>query len=155
MLEHPDRDDCEVLVANGAVLRGALSLLDGGWWRLQGAGGVIDLNPQQVIGVGAPGSWAAAGGGSAVKEAGGGRAPRTNRGGAGRPWRDEELRLLANAYLDGVTDKELAQEFSRTPAIIKQLRQGFECARGNLVEDQISEVAASWVHRWRRVLAPE
>ena len=73
----------------------------------------------------------------------------------GRPWQDDELRMLADAFLDGITDKELAKEFGRTPAVVKQLRQGFECARGNLVEDQISEVAVTWVHRWRRVLSPE
>ena len=39
------------------------------------------------------------------------------------------------------------------PGIIKQLRQGFEAARGNLVEDQVGEVAATWIHRWRRLLA--
>lgn len=71
----------------------------------------------------------------------------------GRPWPDDELKRLADAFLDGVEDNELAERHKRARPAIKQLRQGFECARGNLVEDQISEVAATWVPRWRRVLA--
>jgi len=79
---------------------------------------------------------------------------KPSRRSPGRPWSDEELRLLADAFLDGAVNKDLAREFGRTAAIIGHLRQGFECARGNLTEDQIDEVAQSWVHRWRRVLCP-
>ncbi len=71
----------------------------------------------------------------------------------GRPWHDDELKRLADAFLDGHEDAELAERHKRARPAIKQLRQGFECARGNLVEDQISPVAATWVPRWRRVLA--
>ncbi len=71
----------------------------------------------------------------------------------GSPWSDAELKRLADAFLDGHEDGELAERHKRARPAIKQLRQGFECARGNLVEDQISSVAATWVSRWRRVLA--
>ena len=71
----------------------------------------------------------------------------------GRPWKDDDLRQLADAFLDGMQDVELAGRFNRTKGQVRELRQGFECARGNLVEDQISPVAQTWVARWRRVLA--
>lgn len=71
----------------------------------------------------------------------------------GRAWHEADLRALANAFLDGDTDSELAQRHHRTRSAIKEMRQGFECARGNLVDDQISPVARTWVARWRKVLA--
>jgi hypothetical protein len=70
----------------------------------------------------------------------------------GRPWKDDDLKQLADAFLDGEQDAELATRFNRAKAQVRELRQGFECARGNLVEDQISAVARTWVDRWRRVL---
>jgi hypothetical protein len=70
----------------------------------------------------------------------------------GRPWKDDDLRELADAFLDGHQTEELATRFNRTKGQVRELRQGFECARGNLVEDQISPVARTWVERWRRVL---
>jgi len=70
----------------------------------------------------------------------------------GRAWLDEDLKTLADAYLDGIEDGDLAQRFNRSRGQIKELRQAFECARGNLVEDQISPIAATWVARWRKAL---
>jgi hypothetical protein len=81
--------------------------------------------------------------------------PRRASRAPGRPWRDEDLRQLADGFLDGQDDQQLCGSYNRTRAQIKELRAGFECARGNLVEDQISEVAATWVERWRRVLRPQ
>ncbi len=81
-------------------------------------------------------------------------APRRVTKAPGRAWRDEDLRQLADGYLDGGDDADLAARFGRERSQISQLRRGFECARGNLVEDQISAVARTWVERWRRVLAP-
>ncbi len=72
----------------------------------------------------------------------------------GRAWLDDDLKKLADAYLDGAQDAELAQRFSRAKGQIKELRQAFECARGNLVDDQISPIAATWVPRWRKALQP-
>jgi hypothetical protein len=71
----------------------------------------------------------------------------------GRAWRDDDLRAIADAFLDGVSEAELATRYHRTKSALKELRQGFECARGNLVEDQISPVARTWVARLRKVLA--
>jgi hypothetical protein len=71
-----------------------------------------------------------------------------------RPWVDEDLRKLATGFLDGEDDAALATAHHRARTQVRELRQGFECARGNLVEDQISPVAQTWVARWRRVLTP-
>ena len=71
----------------------------------------------------------------------------------GRAWRDDDLRALADAFLDNINDAELATRHHRSKSAIKEMHQGFECARGNLVEDQISPVARTWVARWRKVLA--
>jgi hypothetical protein len=70
----------------------------------------------------------------------------------GRAWLDEDLKTLADAYLDGVEDGELSQRLNRARSQIRELRQAFECARGNLIEDQISPIAATWVARWRKAL---
>lgn len=69
-----------------------------------------------------------------------------------RPWTDTDLKALADAILDGGQDAQLAEKFHRTRGQIRDLRQSFECNRGNLIEDQISPAAVSWIHRWRRVL---
>lgn len=71
----------------------------------------------------------------------------------GRPWDEVELKALSEAFLDGEGDAELAERFHRTRGQITELHRGFECARGNLVEDQISPAARLWVARWQRVLA--
>lgn len=80
--------------------------------------------------------------------------PRATSRAPGRAWKEADLRQLADGYLDGHDDAVLAVRFNRSRAQIKELRQGFECARGNLVEDQISAVAQTWIERWRRVLSP-
>ena len=67
--------------------------------------------------------------------------------------REDDLRALADAFLDNISDTELAMRHHRTKSAIKEMHQGFECARGNLVEDQISPVAQTWVARWRKLLA--
>lgn len=70
-----------------------------------------------------------------------------------RPWNDDDLKILADAFLENETDTALAERFHRSRNQITVLRQGFECARGNLVDDSISAVARTWIARWRKVLA--
>lgn len=146
----PDPVVRELLLVTGRRLVGSISPhASSGWWVVQTAQGVVEVNPALVVASAAPGVLDA---GKAV----GAPRRRSVAGAPGRPWGDEELRLLADAFLDqAASDKDLAQEFARTPAIIKQLRQGFEAARGNLVEDQVGEVALTWIPRWRRLLAPD
>ncbi len=70
-----------------------------------------------------------------------------------RPWTDEDLKVLSDGFLDGHQDAPLADRFNRTRSQIRDLRQAFECNRGNVVEDQISPAATTWIPRWRRVLS--
>ncbi len=72
----------------------------------------------------------------------------------GRPWTDADLKDLAEGFLDGKQDADLALAFHRTRNQIRDLRQGFEVNRGNLVEEQVTPAATTWVNRWQRVLAP-
>ncbi len=141
---------------NGQVVRGIVTGMRGGWLSLGGADGgnavlinlvhagalVLDTKPAPaaLIEVAKPKPQS--------KDApirAGGKA-------LGRAWLDEDLKALADAYLDGAEDGDLAQRFNRSRGQIKELRQAFECARGNLVEDQISPIAATWVARWRKAL---
>lgn len=137
---------CVLLLVEGSRLEGELQAADSLWWRLAGDDGEILVNPQHVAAVGTGGlPVAASGGGKAAK--------RARSGSPGRPWADDQLKALADGFLDGETDKDLAATFGRTPAIIRQLRQAFEAARGNLDEDSLGEVASTWIGRWRQVLA--
>jgi hypothetical protein len=138
-----------IRLANGAHVQGQIEARDSSWLRLRTPVGTsyVQLTHIAVISVG----------GDAVGEGlpkptskdapvkSGARAP-------GRAWSEDELRLLADAFLDGKHDSDLAERFHRTRGAIKEMHQGFEAARGNLVEDQISPVARTWVSRWRRVL---
>ncbi len=144
-----------VQLATGEVRRGLIMGVGGGWLHLVGDEGVqlINLGQAALISLDAQAAVAAAPVDAPrprpmtkdVPIKTGSRAP-------GRPWQETELKELSEAYLDGRPDAELAERFHRTRGQIKELRQGFECARGNLVDDQISQVARTWVGRWRKVL---
>ena len=71
----------------------------------------------------------------------------------GRPWQDPDLKALSEGFLDGLPDKVLAERHHRVFSQIRDLRQAFECQRGNIPDDQLSPAASTWVARWRRVLA--
>ncbi len=141
-------------LTNGQVVRGTITGLRGGWLSL-GDGTksvlvnlalasalVLDTNPAPApfIEVAKP------------KPASKDTPIRAGGKALGRAWLDEDLKSLADAYLDGGEDGDLAQRLNRSRGQIKELRQAFECARGNLVEDQISPIAATWVARWRKAL---
>ncbi len=70
----------------------------------------------------------------------------------GRAWHEPDLKALADAFLDHHDDAALAARFHRSRSQVRELRAGFECARGNLVEDEISPIARTWIERWRKVL---
>jgi hypothetical protein len=82
--------------------------------------------------------------------------PRRKAAGAapavGRGWNDADLRQLADAFLDGEHDAQLAERFGRSRSVIKILHAAFECARGNLVEEDLPDAAKAWLGRWSAVL---
>jgi len=150
-------------LVQGPLYRGAVRRVVDGWLLLETEAGNVLINLEQVAVIsqeaGAEDDDEAALEGLDAEE----RLPkprsaeRPNRASKvpARPWKEEDLKQLSEAFLDGIDDAELATRFHRTRGQLKELRQGFECARGNLVDDQISETAATWVVRWQRLLGPQ
>jgi hypothetical protein len=145
-----------VQLSDGSQHRGLVHVVGGGWLQLIAASGVLLINLDQVAMIALTGAEPAAPSpidhprprpvSKDIPVKAGSRAP-------GRPWQDADLRALADGFLEGANEAALSERFHRTRASIKLLRQGFECARGTIMEDDIDEVARTWIARWRRVLA--
>ena len=145
------------ILADGTVFDGELEWARKGWAKLRGDAGTTLINAAHVAVIKPLSPLAVEEEDETDAEL---PRPRSNDRATlagptapGRAWADDDLRRLADAFLDNATDAELAERHHRTRGAIKEARQGFECARGNLVEDQISPVARTWVARWRKVLA--
>lgn len=141
---------------NGQICRGQVSGLRGPWLHLAADSGGVLVNLTQASAI----VLDAAAAPEAVIDAPRPK-PRSKedpiRAGSralGRAWTDAELKALADAFLDGHHDGELAERFSRSRSQITDMHQAFECARGNIVEDQLRPVATTWVARWRKALTP-
>ncbi len=138
---------------DGVVVRGLLRACGGGWLKLEDRRGHHWVQASQVVMISAVTEGEAEPVDDDRPKPRSADAPvRTSRA-PGRPWADDDLKTLAEAFLDTVNDSECAQRFNRTRHQITLLRQGFEAARGGLDEDRIPDVAKTWVARWRRVLA--
>ncbi len=83
------------------------------------------------------------------------RPKKAGRRSPGRKWNNDDLRAVAEGFLDGMSDADIAEQFSRTRAAIKEMHKAFECARGNFDEDDLGTVAQTWVQRWQKLLSPE
>ncbi len=149
--------EIDLHLVGGVRLEGHVLMCGNGWLQLATAQGGVLVNLAQVVAIGMEGTGSVP---TPVTSVGGLPKPSSKdrprmAGGTapGRPWRDEDLKQLADSYLDGELDADLAARYHRTRGQIKEMRQGFECARGNLVDDQIGDVARTWVERWRRVLS--
>jgi hypothetical protein len=144
-----------VHLSDGSQHHGLVHLMGGGWMHVIAPAGALLINLDQVVMV----ALAAAPPVSPspidhprprpvskdIPVKVGSRAP-------GRPWQDADLKALADGFLEGGNEAALSERFHRTRSQIKLLRQGFECARGTIMEDDIDEVARTWIARWRRVL---
>jgi hypothetical protein len=144
-------------LTNGQVVRGLVTGLRGGWLSLGGAKDgdspvLINLTHASALVLDTKAAPTAVIDAPKPKPQSKEAPQRAGSKALGRAWLDEDLKALADAYLDGAEDGDLAQRFNRSRGQIKELRQAFECARGNLVEDQISPIAATWVARWRKAL---
>lgn len=145
-------EELVVLLTDGREFCGQLHCeVDSPWLRCDSQSGTVWLKQEQIAAIGQASALAASS--EKPKKTKAASNKSTARPSAGRPWLDDDLKLLANAFMDNVEIPLLATEFNRTRAAIKQMRLGFECARGNLDEDQVDEVARSWIHRWQQVLA--
>jgi hypothetical protein len=151
----PGRHIAAVL-ANGQQCRGMITGIRGGWLSLGGNDKTVLVNLAQTAAITLDAKPAPVPQfDMALPKPTSKEAPIRAVGKAlGRAWLDEDLKALANAYLDGEEDSAIAQRISRARVQIKELRQAFECARGNVAEDQISPIAATWVPRWHKALRP-
>ena len=144
-----------VHLIGGQVVRGQVASLRGGWLHVanEPSGALINLMQAATIALDshvAPSSVTDA---PRPRPESKDRPQRAAGTALGRAWLDEDLRAVADAFLDGSQDGAIAERTHRSRGQISALRQAFECARGNLVEEQISPIAATWVARWRKVLA--
>lgn len=148
------RDRLIVLtLADGTPLPGRVTAQEHGWVRLENVHGqrlvnlahvaVVELNEpkmrEEIVDEELPRPRSA-------------EAPRKITKAPGRPWQDVDLKELSEGFLDGLPDKVLADRHGRTFTQVRDLRQAFECQRGNIPEDQLSPASSTWVDRWRRVL---
>jgi hypothetical protein len=143
-----------VIMATGQALRGRVLSCGHGWLYLAAEnGGARLINLGQVAMVDLPGPIGLVDDGALPKPRSKDDPTHAGPTAPGRAWTDAELKALADAFLDQQTDQDLAKHFARARGAIREMRRGFEAARGNLVEDEISPVARTWVARWRKVLA--
>lgn len=146
-----------VIACGGATLSGTVAACANGWLRLAAADGDTLVNLAQVAWARAPGAAPADDG----ADGDGGALPRPAsqdvvvRPGSqvpGRPWSDEAIRGVVDEFLNDRPDGEIAGVHRRTRHQITVLRQAWECARGNLADDQLSPAAQLWVERVRKAM---
>lgn len=142
----------ECILADGTVVAGGIDRVTKGWIRLLTDGGPVLIHLRHVAML-KPGDAAAVGLGLGPAEHDEAKPRSRGTPAATGDWSPEQLRALADGILDGHTDAELAARLGQRRGQIATLRQAFECARGNLVDDEIPPNARAWIERLRDVLA--
>lgn len=130
-----------ILLAGGQRFEGDLVRCCGRWLELADGATLRWLNSDHIVLI--------AGGAGALPSVPPPSKRKPVAGGGGPPWQDEDLRLLADALLDGVSDAELGREFGRKPGEIGVLRRAFACLRGDLLDEDLDAAARSWLPRLR------
>lgn len=143
---------------DGETIEGSITSCANGWLRLSGADGDMLVNLAQIAWVRGIGGGQAAAATEPEDDAGlprpvskdvvakpGSKAP-------GRPWSDDAIRAVVDELLNDRPDGEIANLHGRTRHQVTVLHQAWECARGNLAEDQLSPAAQLWVDRIRKVM---
>lgn len=141
--------ECRFELTDQRQLSGRLLGGDAQWLVVDTGQGPLLLNRIQVIAIVPPGAAFSV---QAQSRPAAATSRRAGRKAPGRKWDNTELRQLADAFLDGEADTAIADRLQRTRSAIKEMHQAFECARGNLTDDQLGPVAVTWVDRWQRVL---
>jgi len=134
---------------DGEMVSGRVIATANGWLRLDGADGEILVNLAQVAWIRADGAPA---GDELPVPTAKGVVVRPGSRVPGRPWDDATVRAVVEGFLNDVQDTDLAERHNRTRHQITILRQAWECARGNLADDQLSPAAQLWVARIRSVM---
>ncbi|MFW5829260.1 MAG: hypothetical protein ACOCXA_03265 [Planctomycetota bacterium] len=142
--------DVIVILVDGRRLHGRLLGADAAWLLLQPEQGRILLPVAQVQAVLAAGAE--------LPNAVGGRGRRRAAAGPGATQppadvSDEDLRRFADAFLDGLSDADIAASHGRSRSLIRILHMAFEGIRCNCDEDDLPPAAQAWIGRFRSVLA--
>ncbi len=132
-------------LANGRRITATVTAQAGGWLRLDRARSTLHVNISQIVCYQAPGSASLA---DDAPEASGRSRPAIDP----QDWDEPRLRRLAEGYLDGQGDSELATICERPRSEVRRLRRSFEAARGNLDPDRLGEQDRAWSVRWQAVL---
>lgn len=136
---------------DGAELSGTVQAVANGWVRLAAAEGELLINLAQVAWIRPDG--AAAPDDERLRPAAKEVVARPGSKVPGRPWSDGDIRTVVDEFLADRPDGEIAQVVGRTRHQVTVLRQAWECARGNLPDDQLSPAARLWVERVQSALS--
>ena len=144
--------DFRVLLTTGHELVGRVHERGGVWIEVETADASVLVSQVQVVAI-APVHhvWQTAGAAKGKKPKG------PKRSGpllVQDFWTDERLKQLSEAFLDGLTDQYLADQFKQSRTSIRDLRKAFEAARGTLDELDVSSATRIWIKRWQSVLNP-
>jgi hypothetical protein len=138
----------QIQLVNGDRLRGTVLDAEGDWLLLDAAQGRVAIARQSIALLTIDGALPAKrNSGSRRRES-----PEPTSEAAAEILPPEQLRAVVDGFLDDRPDDDLARTFSCTRSQIRLLRQAFECARGNLVEDQLPPAARSQVDGLRAAL---
>ena len=133
-------------LANGRRVSGIVTGRAGDWLHLERSGGPLFVNAAQVVCYQIKGSGSCSGDDDA-------RPARARRCVDPSAWDEADLRRLAEGYLDGHSDAELATICQRPRVEVRRLRRSFEAARGSLDLDRLGDEDRDWVGRWQAVLS--
>jgi hypothetical protein len=140
----------------GNTIEGSVTICANGWLRLSGADGDMLINLAQVAwvrGIGAASDDAEpADRPGVLRPSSKDIVARSGSKVPGRPWSDDAIRAVVDEFLNDRPDGEIATIHGRTRHQVTVLHQAWECARGNLPEDQLSPAAQLWVERIQNVM---
>lgn len=132
---------------DGTRLKGTLEMVDGEWLLVDCAGARVAIAKQQIAVLGYEGRLPTKGAGSGKKAPASAAAPATAE-------LDETIvRQLLDGFLDGHSIETLMQISGLGKKEVKLWHQAFECARGNLVDDQIPPAARALLPQLRSVFS--
>lgn len=145
-------DEFRVLLVTGHEVCGRIHERGGVWLEVETANASILISQVQIVAI-APihHSWQMADQKTVAKRKG------PKRSGpllVQDFWTDDRLKQLSEAFLDGLTDQYLADQFKQSRTSIRDLRKAFEAARGSLDELDVNPATRIWIQRWREVLNP-
>ena len=139
-----------VYCRDGIQLHGLVEQLSEHMWQVRDGSKQAWVNCDQIIALSPKDQPLTVAAAATVTKRSSKKATTTSK--KGKDWDDDQLRALISGFLDGELDAVLAKQFSARRGMIASMRQAFECQRGNLVDEQLDDVAKTWVSRIREAL---